>query len=180
LAVLAIAAPVAWNSRKTYRKVNQLLDRIQGDIAPIVKHAHAISENVEYVTTSIRRDVHLINTTIATANDRVQDAVGLTEARLNEFNALLQVVQEEAEGLFLSTASAVRGVRTGAAEFGRRGGPDLASDELDAADPADELERHLESEEEGHGHDSDSDPVADALTGAPRIRPRTRSHRRGA
>jgi hypothetical protein len=33
---------------------------------------------------------------------------------LNEFNALLEVVQQEAEGMFVATASTVRGVRMGA------------------------------------------------------------------
>ena len=39
----------------------------------------------------------------------------LTEQQLSDFNALLTVVREEAEHLFVSTASTVRGVQQGAA-----------------------------------------------------------------
>jgi hypothetical protein len=36
------------------------------------------------------------------------------EERIEEFNALMEVVQGEAEDIFLGTASTVRGVREGA------------------------------------------------------------------
>jgi hypothetical protein len=40
------------------------------------------------------------------------------EERIEEFNALMEVVQTEAEDLFLDTASTVRGVRAGARSIG--------------------------------------------------------------
>ena len=40
-------------------------------------------------------------------------SVDLAEERIKDLNALLAVVQEEAESAFISTASTVRGVRTG-------------------------------------------------------------------
>jgi uncharacterized protein YoxC len=181
VALLIVALPVAWHLRKMYRKVNHLLDRIHGDISPLMHHLSAIADNVNFVTASLRADVQKVNATIATANERVQDAVSVTEDRLQEFNALLAVVQEEAEQVFVSTASAVRGVRGGAAEYAslRRGGMDLASEELDAAELADEIENRLESEEEDDGYDGSSEPSAQAFSAAPRVRPRSRSGRRG-
>jgi uncharacterized protein YoxC len=177
LALLIVALPMAWHLRKMYRKVNHLLDRIQGDIAPLMHHVSAIADNVHFVTTSIRTDVQKVNATIASANERVQAAVALAESRLNEFNALLSVVQEEAEHVFVSTASAVRGVRGGADAFRRRG-MDLASEELDAAGLADEIENRLESEEEDDGHDGSSEPSAETFSAAPRIGPRAVGQRR--
>src|SRR5881275_3033389 len=116
LLVLAVAlVPAAWNFRKSYAKVSDLLDRVYGDINPLMRHASAIADNVNYITTSVRTDVQQVNATIAAANQRLQQAVALTEQRLGEFNALLEVVQEEAETMFIATASTVRGVRTGAA-----------------------------------------------------------------
>jgi hypothetical protein len=41
------------------------------------------------------------------------------EERIEEFNALMQVVQDEAEGIFIDTASTVRGVREGARSIAR-------------------------------------------------------------
>jgi uncharacterized protein YoxC len=181
LVLVVVAVPVAWNFRKTYKKVNHLLDRIYGDITPIMHHASSIADNVNFVTTSIRTDVQKVNVTIATANERVQRALSLAEHRLNEFNALLSVVQSEAEGVFLTTASTVRGVRRGAAALQEPGGTDLASDELDSDDLDDEIEvttNDIEIEEEGDGRDSDTEPTAQALPAAPRVRPRSRNRRR--
>jgi hypothetical protein len=182
LTVLAVFAVIAlWNFRKTYAKVDRLIDRLHGELTPLVRHSTAIADNLNFVTTAIRSDVQKVHDTIDTANDRVQRALLAAERRLNEFNALLAVVQDEAEGVFLSTASTVRGVRRGAASFGAPSGTDLASDELDPADPADELEPEgddLEIQEEDDGDDHNPESAAQALPTAPRIRPRTRNRRR--
>jgi len=182
LMVLALfAVQVLWNYRKTYTKVNNLIDRLHGDLAPLIRHATSIADNVNFVTTAIRTDVQRVTDTIDIANDRVQHALLTAEQRLNEFNALLEVVQGEAEGAFVSAASTVRGVRRGAASFGARGGTDLASDELDAADLADDSELDdddLEIQEEDDGDDRNSESTAQALPAAPRLRPRTRNRRR--
>ena len=90
-----------------------MLDKVYGDINPLMRHASAIADNVDYITTSIRVDVQQVSQTIAAANQRLQQAVASAEDRINELNALLEVVQEEAESAFVSTASTVRGVRTG-------------------------------------------------------------------
>lgn len=58
--------------------------------------------------------------------------------RLGEFNALLTVFQDEAEATFVSTASTIRGVRSGAAEF-----------------------RYLEDESDDMGEDDDGDDESD-------------------
>jgi uncharacterized protein YoxC len=189
LMVLALAAVhVLWNYRKTYAKVNALVDRVHGDLTPLIRHANAIADNVNFLTTSIRSDIQKVNNTIDSANERVEQALSVAERRLNEFNALLAVVQAEAEGVFVSTASTVRGVRRGAASFGARSGTDLASDELDAAELAEDLELEsldglegddLEIQEKDDGDDRDPESTAQALPAAPRLRPRARS-RRGA
>src|SRR3954462_11611532 len=70
--VLTVAlVPAAWNFRKSYKRVNKLLDRIENDVAPIVRHASSIADNVNYITTSIRTDVQLVSQTIASANQKV-------------------------------------------------------------------------------------------------------------
>jgi hypothetical protein len=76
--------------------------------------------------------------------------------------------------VFINAASAVRGVKTGAAAFRGRGGMDFASDELDPADLAESIERQLESEEIADGYDRNPESSAEALSAAPRVRPRAR------
>ena len=160
--VLTVAlVPAAWNFRKSYKKISDLLDRIYGDVNPIMRQASSIADNVNYVTTSVRTDVQQINATIAAANLRLQQAVALTEQRLNEFNALLAVAQQEAESVFVATASAVRGVRTGAAALHHE---DEEEDALAAPLPT--------SEELDDGYD-DPDSTQAGPT-RPRVRPRRR------
>lgn len=114
LLVLAIAlVPAAWNFRKSYGKISDMMDRIYGDINPIMRHASTIADNVNYITTSVRVDVQKVSQTVASANQRLMASVELAEDRIKELNALLAVVQEEAESAFVSTASTIRGVRTG-------------------------------------------------------------------
>jgi uncharacterized protein YoxC len=194
IALLALCVgliPAAWNFRKSYGKVNELLDRIWGDVSPIMRHASTIGDNLNYVTTSIRVDVQQVNQTIALANERLQQAVRETERRLQEFNALLEVVRDEASEVFVSTASTLRGVREGAATFradalrGTDGARDAAAyEDADAAEQpeaeplaaalevalGDALERAFES---GEPNDGDVDTSAPGgRQERPRIRPR--------
>jgi len=114
LLVLAVAlVPAAWNFRKSYAKVSDMLDRIYGDINPIMRHASTIADNVNYISTSVRVDVQQVSQTIAAANQKLAASLEMAEERIKEMNALMAVVQEEAEGVFISTASTLRGVRTG-------------------------------------------------------------------
>ncbi len=112
--VLTVAlVPAAWNFRKSYKKISDMLDKIYGDINPLMRHASSIADNVDYISTSIRVDVQQVSQTVAAANQRVQQAVAAAEDRINQLNALLEVVQEEAESAFVTTAATIRGVQTG-------------------------------------------------------------------
>jgi len=112
--VLTVAlVPAAWNFRKSYKKTSEMLDKVYGDINPIMRHASSIADNVDYISTSIRVDVQQVSQTVAAVNQRLQKAVATAEDRIRQLNALLDVVQEEAESAFITTASTIRGVRTG-------------------------------------------------------------------
>jgi uncharacterized protein YoxC len=112
--VLTVAlVPAAWNFRKSYKKISEMLDKIYGDVNPLMRHASAIADNVDYITTSIRVDVQQVSQTVAAVNQRLQDALEGAEDRMKQLTALLDVVQEEAESAFVTTASTIRGVQTG-------------------------------------------------------------------
>jgi uncharacterized protein YoxC len=112
--ILTVAlVPAAWNFRKSYKKVSDMLDKVYGDINPLMRHASGIADNVDYISTAIRVDVQQVSQTVAAVNQRLQQAVGAAEERINQLNALLDVVQEEAESAFVTTASTIRGVQTG-------------------------------------------------------------------
>lgn len=112
--VLTVAlVPAAWNFRKSYKKISEMLDKVYGDVNPLMRHASAIADNVDYISTAIRVDVQQVSQTVAAVNQRLQQALTAAEDRINQLNALLDVVQEEAESAFVTTASTIRGVQTG-------------------------------------------------------------------
>src|SRR5256714_8669578 len=132
LTIIVLSAaliPAAWNFRKSYKKVSDMLDKIYGDINPLMRHASAIADNVDYISTAIRVDVQQVSQTVAAVNQRLQQAVGAAEDRINQLNALLEVVQEEAESAFVATASTIRGVKTGIQAFDEEDWSDGGIDE---------------------------------------------------
>ena len=200
LVLTVFLVPAAWRFRRTYTKVEHLLERVYGDINPIMRHAHSIADNVDYLSTAMRVDVQTLRQTLATANEQLVRASRQTEVRLQELNALLDVVQSEAEDAFVSTASTLRGVQAGARRLraevagrGRLADPGdlrtLEEDTLDRAAAA-ELESALvdgmdETFEDGVDDAldyevTDGDDRALPADGRdeekPRIRPRGRRH----
>jgi len=134
MVVAVSVVPAAWNFRKSYKKVSDMLDKVYGDINPLMRHASAIADNVDYISTSIRVDVQQVSQTVAAVNQRLQQAVQSVEGRINEVNALLDVVQEEAESAFVATASTIRGVKTGIQAFDEEDWNDGDFDESRADD----------------------------------------------
>lgn len=147
IALSAALIPAAWNFRKSYKKVSDMLDKVYGDVNPIMRHASTIADNVDYISTSVRVDIQQLSKTIAAANQSLLGAVKAAESRINQLNALLEVAQEEAEGAFIATASTLRGVRTG----------------INQAFEGEDIEDDYYSED---GTDDDEEP-------RPRIKPRT-------
>jgi uncharacterized protein YoxC len=83
LLVLAVAlVPAAWNFRKSYAKVSDMLDRIYGDINPIMRHASTIADNVNYISTSVRVDIQQVSQTIAMANQKLVASVEAADERI--------------------------------------------------------------------------------------------------
>jgi uncharacterized protein YoxC len=164
LVLTVVLVPAAWNFRNSYKKVNDLIDRFYGDIGPLVRNANAIADNINYITTSIRVDVTQFNQTVALANERLTIAVKSAEQRLHELDALMRVVQREAEDAFVSTASTLRGVRAGATTL---------RDEVEGRVLADmggfENEDALDEGEETHGDDGETQSE---WRERPRVRPR--------
>lgn len=116
IALLTLAAGFSialWNLRKIYVKVDTLLDRLHTEVTPLLRNATLVSDDAREIVTSVKGDARLVQQTVAAANTRLIKAVRQTEERIDRFNALLEVVQEEAESTFISTAATVRGVRTG-------------------------------------------------------------------
>lgn len=106
------------------RRLSETLARAAHDLSeraePVLERLRTISESVDYIARSLRSDVRRLNATVARFTDRLSSAADRMEERVEDLNALLDVMQGEAEDLLLDTASTVRGVREGVRALGRR------------------------------------------------------------
>ena len=124
-------------------RVNATLKSLSQNLGPVSDRARSISDNVEFITQALRTDVERLNASVKGLNDRLNQASGHMEQRIEEFNALMEVIQGEAEGAFIKTAAAVRGVKEGAQKLSKaaRMKPrrtESSDQEADANDPASE------------------------------------------
>lgn len=115
--------------------VKEIRIGVRQNLGPVSDRARSISENVEVITKALRTDVERLNASVKALTDRLQLASERMEERVEEFNALMEVVQTEAEDIFLDTASTVRGVRAGARSIARSGPSSAPEDTLDAVAP---------------------------------------------
>lgn len=104
---------------------------VRQNLGPVSDRARAISDNVEFITQALRTDVQRLNASVKSLTDRLQLASERMEERIEEFNALMEVVQSEAEDIFLDTASTVRGVRAGAQSIRAPKAPERAAPDAD-------------------------------------------------
>lgn len=165
--LVALLVGAAWEIRRISRETHAMITRFSGDATPLIQQAAVIITNVYTMTTTLRGQMEKAQATIDLAQEGLRKAVVETEERLSEFNALLHVVQEEAEGVFVATASTVRGVRAGASSLHNADDEDAEDDDSDLA-----------SEEMNDGYDDDYDDTGSdtpqARTTGPRIRARGR------
>ncbi|MGD2121317.1 MAG: hypothetical protein PVJ76_06220 [Gemmatimonadota bacterium] len=123
LGVLVALLAVLLQLRKLARSVNDVAKRMEKGAAPVMDRARSVAENVDFITMAIRTDVQKINASVSSLNDRLKEASARMEERIQDFTALVEVLQNEAEDLALDTAAAVRGVRAGTRSLASESAP---------------------------------------------------------
>lgn len=101
------------------RKMEEQAGKLRVDLAPAVANVNRVAENAGALSETVRADSARLSETVASANDALRRAAVEAERRVGEFNALIGVVQEEAEHLFIGGASTIRGLRAGTEHFRR-------------------------------------------------------------
>jgi uncharacterized protein YoxC len=134
LGVLVSLLLVLLQLRKVGRSLTRVARRLEKESAPVMDRARSVAENVEFVTMAVRTDVQKLTSSVSGLNERLREAATRMEDRIQDFNALVELLQKEAEDLALDTAAAVRGVRAGTRSLaGERGS--LSSQEIPSLDP---------------------------------------------
>ena len=122
LGVLVAATGVLLHLRNLTRTAGALAKRFEKDATPVIERAKSVAENVDFITMAVRTDIQKLNASVSRLSDRLQDASIDMEKRIQDFTALVEVLQLEAEDLALDTAAAVRGVRAGTRSLAGGGG----------------------------------------------------------
>jgi len=114
VAVVVAALILARAAAHLNRTLGEMRRGVQQNLGPVSDRARLIGDNVEFITQALRTDVVRLNASVKALSGRLQQASDHMEERIEDFNALMEVVQSEAEDIFLDTAATVRGVREGA------------------------------------------------------------------
>ena len=147
LVILAVGSALALLAMTVLLlQIRKLLAGMQNHLQPVADRARAAAENAEYISAVVRTDIQKVNDSVSKITSRLNDASDHMEDRIAEFNALMQVVQGEAEDIFLDTAAVAHGVRAGARTLSV-GAPEPAQDQETAAELA-ESEPGEEANEE--------------------------------
>lgn len=122
LGVLIALLAVLLQLRRLARSMGSMARQLEREAAPVMDRARSVAENVDFITMAVRTDVQKLTSSVSGLNDRLREASVRMEERIQDFSALLEVLQNEAEELALDTAAAVRGVRAGTKTLAANGG----------------------------------------------------------
>lgn len=131
---LVAALPLVIQLRKGIRRLGKTSRELERKADPLLERGKAVGANLEFITTTLKHDVESLNGAIRSLSDRLTQASDRMEERINDFNALMEVVQGEAEGIFVETAATARGMRAGARHLTGSGRPRLPDEEDDGSD----------------------------------------------
>lgn len=118
LALLVLLLYVVFAVRRASRAVSSLREKITLD--PAVASLRAAASNLQDISSSLRDEASKVSTSAGKLSERLNQASDRIEERIEDFNALIEVMQAEAEGAFLESASTARGVKAGVGAL-RRG-----------------------------------------------------------
>jgi uncharacterized protein YoxC len=122
VALLAVGIGLLFAALKVkalMKKLEEQGQKLRVDLAPAIRNVTTVTENATAVSKTVRGDVDRLSASVTAATEKLKDAAEVAEQRVGEFNALIGVVQEEAEQLFIGGAATIRGVRAGRETFRR-------------------------------------------------------------
>jgi hypothetical protein len=168
LALLAVGLGLLFAALKVkalMKKLEEQGQKLRVDLAPAIHNVTTVTENASQVSKAVRKDVDRLSASVTAATEKLKGAAEVAEQRVGEFNALIGVVQEEAEQLFIGGAATLRGVRAGSETFRRfRSGELEYLGEVTVEEDEDE---YADLDEDGYDEDDDVDEIEVELRRGP-------------
>ena len=115
LAVVVLVA-LAWMLlalKKGLDAVKVIAEKLYADSRPLITQANQVAGDAREVVAMLRTDVERVTNAAGELSEQLLDVAAVTERRMDDINAVIDVVQRELEETVLSTAASLRGVRMG-------------------------------------------------------------------
>ena len=100
-------------------RMETMMRDLEAHSRPILGQLEQAADNANYIVAAVRSDTERVSHSLERATDSLTAIVELAEERAIEISGFLEVVQEEAEATFFSTASLLRGLRASRLLAGR-------------------------------------------------------------
>lgn len=138
--VLVATAGLLVAMRKGVLAAQASVEKLTEEARPLLRNASDVVRDARITVDAVRRDVERLSGAAGAIGDELRHVADLAAERIDDVNAVLDVVQDELEQSAISTVSALRGVRVGALALGsalgggsgRRRGRDRAERSSDA------------------------------------------------
>jgi len=101
------------------KKLSQELSELRSDIAPTIRALNKLAETGEEVGVKVRNEVLALVRLSRRVRRSVQRGTQRVRGRLEDLDALYEVVRDEVEETALDVAATLRTVRTGASALSR-------------------------------------------------------------
>lgn len=113
IVVLGALAYMLLALKKGLDALKGTVDKLYVDAKPIVQQASQVTADAREVVAMIRTDVERVTFAAGEVSEQLLDIAASTERRMDDINAVIDVVQGELEDTVLSTAASLRGARVG-------------------------------------------------------------------
>ncbi|MSR22907.1 MAG: hypothetical protein EXR92_05090 [Gemmatimonadetes bacterium] len=109
---------VVFQARRAQRGIEEMTRKLSMD--PAMGSLRRTAENMSAISEAVRGEIERFSESVGHVSEQLTHASRRIEERVEQFNALMEVVQREAEGTFVDGAATARGIRAGLGAF--RGG----------------------------------------------------------
>lgn len=130
-AALVTLIMVMITMRKSILRTSAVVEKLAADSGPLLASVNAVATDAREVVAMLRTDVERVTDAAGAISDQLLDMADAATQRVDELNAVIDVLQDEIENTAIGAVAAVRGVRVGARELTRRrrNGDDVEPDQ---------------------------------------------------